>query len=211
MDKYPSWYTPLVVDIPEGESGNWKIEQFTVSEDQAKFDNMRSAFHGSRRYVRSGTYTRLVRGRAVIMSDTVDEVGDMLEPIREAKNRGGDVLINGLGLGVVVNGMLQNENVGTVTVIELSQDVIDLVGKYWLSKYPNKLNIIQGDALTWSAPKGKKYSVVWHDIWDNICTDNLEQMKKLHRRYGKRSEWQGSWCRADCEYYNSRGICENII
>jgi len=203
--KYPSWYEELTGSIiPEGESGDWKIERFTVSEQEAKFDNMRASIHGSRRFCWPGTYTRLTRNGKTIMSDTVDEVGDILGPIREAKNRGGDVLINGLGLGIVVNAILKNDNVNSVTVIEISQDVIDLVGSHWMEKYGDRLNIIKADALEYKSPKGMKYSVVWHDIWDNICADNLEEMKKLHRKYGRKSEWQGSWCRADCEYYNRR-------
>jgi hypothetical protein len=34
--------------------------------------------------------------------------------------------------------------------------------------------------------KGKRYDMVWHDIWDDICSDNLEGMAKLHRKYGDR-------------------------
>jgi hypothetical protein len=34
---------------------------------------------------------------------------------------------------------------------------------------------------------------VWHDIWLDLCTDNLEGMGKLHRKYGRRTDWQGSW------------------
>ena len=62
-----------------------------------------------------------------------------------------------------------------------------------------KLNIICADALEWKPPKGTRYNAVWHDIWDNICGDNLDDMKKLHRKYGRRTNWQGSWCRDQCE------------
>ena len=35
------------VCLPEGQSGNWKIERFTVTEDDAKVENLRAMF-GSR-------------------------------------------------------------------------------------------------------------------------------------------------------------------
>jgi hypothetical protein len=54
-------------------------------------------------------------------------------------------------------------------------------------------------AFEWKPPKGVRYDAAWHDVWDDICTDNLVGMRKLHRKYGKRCGWQGSWCRGECE------------
>ena len=55
------------------------------------------------------------------------------------------------------------------------------------------LEIIEADAYLYQPPKGIRYSVVWHDIWPDLCEDNLKEMGTLHRRYGKRCDWQGSW------------------
>ena len=71
------------------------------------------------------------------------------------------------------------------------------------SHYPFEFH--QADALEYKPPRGEQYDVVWHDIWPNICTDNLPEMHKLHRKYGRRCNWQGSWCRAEHEYYRERG------
>ena len=54
------------------------------------------------------------------------------------------------------------------------------------------------DALQFM-PRGMKFTVVWHDIWNHICSDNLPDMHKLHRKYGRRTDWQGSWARHLCE------------
>ena len=32
------------VNVPEGSKGPWKVERFTISEDEASFANMRAAF-----------------------------------------------------------------------------------------------------------------------------------------------------------------------
>ena len=70
------------------------------------------------------------------------------------------------------------------------------------------MDIVQADAFTVKlprpslflhVPRDTRYDVVWHDIWDNICADNLPEMHRLHRRYGRRCDWQGSWARWHCE------------
>lgn len=134
------------------------------------------------------------------MSDTHAEKADHLTAVRNAK---GIVLINGLGIGMVLNAVLLKPEVEKAFVVEKSADVIALSGKHYEKKFGDRVQIIQDDALQFQPPKGIKFGVVWHDIWDYICSDNLEQMKQLHRRYGRRAEWQGSWCRELCEYQRS--------
>ena len=77
--------------------------------------------------------------------------------------------------------------------------MIDLVGPSF--SHDDRVNIICADAFEWRPPKGVRYNAVWHDIWDDICTDNLPEMTRLHRKYGRRADWQGSWCRELCKRY----------
>jgi len=51
------------------------------------------------------------------------------------------------------------------------------------------------NAFEWKPPKGFHLDYVYHDIWDDLCADNLEGMKKLHRKYGKWTDNQMSWGR----------------
>ena len=195
------WKSLQVPTIPEGVVGDWAVERFTVTKEQAEMDRLRSMFaYGSRgRCVPEGTYTRLRRGGAVWMSDTPDEIADHYEPIRRAK---GEVLIHGLGLGVVANACLMKPEVDRVTVVELAAEVIELVGP-WLqaqaTAHGTPLCIVHDDALTWTPTRGARWDMVWHDIWPTICYDHLEDMKRLHRRFGRRASWQGSWARDLCE------------
>lgn len=191
------------VDVSEGESGNWKIEKFTVSEKDADFHNLRASFHSGNRTILAGEYTRLVRGRTTIMSDTPAEIGDHMEFIRMAKDH---VLINGLGLGWIVEALFQKKEVKTIVVVEKSKDVIDLVKQHYYDKCPKDkyLIIVWADAFDYKPQKGQRFGAVWHDIWDGICGDNVEDMKKLHRKYGRHADWQGSWCRWHCEQANKR-------
>ena len=130
------------------------------------------------------------------MSDTPDEKRGHYRFVWSAK---GHVLINGLGLGMVLGAVLQNPAVTKATVVEISPDVIALVAPSYRDP---RVSIVCGDALTIEIEKGAKFGAVWHDIWDNICADNLEAMKTLHRRYGRRAEWQGSWARHLCERWS---------
>lgn len=188
------------VIVPEGTKGNWRVERFEVSKHDADFENMRAMFGGGR-HIRPGIYTRLMRGHTVVMSDTPAEKRDHYWPVHVAN---GHCLLNGLGLGMVLNAMLMKPTVTKVTVVELSKDVIDLVGPHYQNLYGNMLEIVNADAFTYK-PTAKSYGVVWHDIWDGICSDNLESMTKLKRKYGRRAEHQGCWCEAETRYYARSG------
>jgi hypothetical protein len=194
MDKIP-WYEKYKVAIPVKQVGDWSIELMEVSVSDADFANLRDtfAFGGGGRHLPPGTYTSLKHKGYLWMSDTPAEIRGHLDPIGQATHLGGHVLINGLGLGMVAGAILALENVEKVTIIELSPEVIELVGPSLTEKYGDRVEIIQADAYEYKPPRGMRYSVVWHDIWADICTDNLDGMGKLHRKYGRRTDWQGSW------------------
>lgn len=189
-----------IMNIPNGKKGSWEITEFEITKKDVDFENMRMYFQPGMggRFIKEGKFKRLTRNKIVIMSNTPAEMADYSYFIRKAE---GDILINGLGLGCVLSESLKKEEVNSATVIELSEDVIKLVGPFF--KKDLRLTIIHANALEWIPPKGIKYDAVWHDIWDSICIDNLEDMKKLHRKYGKRCNWQGSWCRELCEFYRN--------
>ena len=181
----------IEVNVPNGESGSWLVEDMVVSQSDADFETMRAAFCSSSRPIQPGPYKRLVRNGTTVMSNTSAEISDHRYFIMKAK-RCEHVLINGLGLGVALTAILESDIVKTVTVIEKSEDVINLVAKSFTDP---RVSIVHADAFEFKPPKGKRYGAVWHDIWDGICADNLPEMTKLHRKYGRRCDWQGSWAR----------------
>jgi len=203
MSRRKKQITDIRVNVPEGQSGDWKVEKFKVSKEEASFHNLRSTFSfgGRGRTIQSGDYTKLTRNGTIVMSDTPAEIRDHSYFIYQAK---GHVLINGLGLGWIVEALFQKKEVKTITVIEKSKDVIDLVKQHYYDKCPKNKHIIivHADAFEYKPQKNQRYSAVWHDIWTYICGDNVEDMKKLHRKYGRRTDWQGSWCRYECEQAN---------
>jgi hypothetical protein len=184
--------------VPTGKSGIWSVQRFEVSKDDELLSRMQSFanFSSRGRFVPAGQYTRLMRGITCIMSDTPDEIRDHRQAVLKSA---GKCLVNGLGLGVVADLMLSNPKVDRVTIIEKSDDVLKLVAPHFAEKYGNRVEFIHADAMDYQPKKGERFAVVWHDIWDGICESNLEEMKSLHRRYGRRCDWQGSWARDLCE------------
>jgi len=181
---------------PEGKWGDYRIEKFTVTEQQASLFNTSLLFSGQgSRAIEPGQYTKLVRGRVLIMSDTPAEERDHQEAIYQAR---GEVLINGLGLGLVTVEVLKKSTVNKVTVNEISREVVSLVAPH-LPDSDGKLVVNVGaDAFSWKPKKGEKFDVIWHDIWSVYSDDVYEESKKLHRRYAhwlKPGGWQGSWGR----------------
>jgi len=199
-----TWHEKYKVDVPEGRSGKWSIERVEVSQKDSEAAGLRAMFQaGERGRLPPGTYTQLHRGRALIMSDTPDEIRDHLDPMRRAK---GDVLIAGLGIGMVLHGVAQREDVDSVTVIEKSEDVIALVREHYEAKpYGHKITIIQADIFDWKPPKGQTWDYAWFDIWDVLCVDNLKEMTKLHRKFARRAEKKGSWGKEFLRMMRDRG------
>lgn len=174
--------------VPEGKSGAWEVKNYTVKNElQYQIRILRSG-----RGVPPGTYKKLTRDGCIIMSDTPDEIRDH-HSIIKASN--GNVLIAGLGLGIIVDIISKKENINSIVVIENSKDVINLVGHHITSLLKNRcsLTIINDDIFSYVPPSGLKYDCVWFDIWDDLCVDNLKEMEKLHRKYGRKSSWKGSW------------------
>ena len=180
------------VNVPEGQSGDWKVERFTINKETARWSAMRDGY----RAVREGEYTKLTHKGRIVMSDTQAEQHDHYQPVRYARDH---ILINGLGIGMVLLNCMKRESVERATVIELSPDVISLVAPHYQEMFGGKVEIIQADAFTWKPLKGIKYGMVWHDIWPDINGDNYKEMKTLHRRFGRFADWQGSWCRSECK------------
>jgi len=192
-----SLFDQTKISIPSGERGVYKVERFTVAKSSPF--NVYYAAHG--RPVPPGEYTRLCRNGKVIMSDTPAEIRDHFEIIHRATGR---VLINGLGLGVVLRAILYKPEIIHVDVVEVSEDIIHLVAPSYLDP---RVKIHHNDAFAIQWPKGEpRWNVVWHDIWDDICVDNLAEMAILHRKYGRRCDWQGSWSKELCKRLRQRKI-----
>jgi hypothetical protein len=143
-------------------------------------------------YCRPGTYCRLIVDGRLWMSDTQMEHRTNYEVVREAR---GNVLIAGLGIGMILQPILKKPEVKRVIVIEKYTDVITLVKPTLKSK---KVALVEGDIYEWLPEKGTKFDAIYFDIWAEQSTDCLKEMTKLHRRFRPfmaKDGWINSWRR----------------
>ncbi|RLA02505.1 MAG: hypothetical protein DRI97_03895 [Bacteroidetes bacterium] len=184
--------------INEGASGKCEVIKFTVSKKDSDFFNMRQMFNGHNRTVNPGEYTKLIdkENMCLWMSDTPAELRDHYDMYHEAK---GNVLINGLGLGVVVVACLLKEEVDLVVVNEINPDIIKLVAPQLFKQFSPKKSLIINEISAFDYhPKKLRFDTIWHDIWANIDIINHPEYVKLMRRYG---HWKKSGGFHNCWAY----------
>jgi len=190
-------YTDLHTVYPKEPlvSETYTIDSIVLTEDKVRMEQMYN-FRNSwltRGLKADFPYIRLkMNGKGIMMSDTPMERNTNHDFIRKAN---GDVIIFGLGLGLVILPLLKKKNVKSVLVVELYQDLIDLVYPILKSHdAENKLSVIQGDCfeIHKSIPKEQKFDSVYGDIWIEICTDNYEEMKVLTKNWKNRINRENS-------------------
>lgn len=187
----------IKINIPDGRKGKWEVQTFTLSESQASLHNL-SESRGLNRRIEPGIpYKRLMRYdgeniSTLVMTNTPAEVWDLVPFIEKAF---GKVLIFGLGLGMVVQELLEKPEIESITVIEIDAELIDFVGAYYTNLSP-KVKVLQGDALTYH--NNNSYDAIWFDIWDIISEDNLEEMQFLKKKWRKNSHIRMCWAEKEC-------------
>lgn len=187
--------------VPEGECGQAEVSHFTVGDEDARFHNLRTAFiQNTGGPIKTGTFCRLSVNGSLLMTDTPAEARSNYEVVRRSH---GHVFIAGLGLGMILHPILEKEEVESVTVIEVYQDVINLVAPTLTG---GKLTIICANAYEWKPPKSQKFNVIYFDIWGDTSTDDLVDMARLHQRakfWLDRSDddrWMSSWRRDELKH-----------
>ena len=168
------------------ESENYAINRVSLTEDQVKWEkirNFRDYWYVAGLQANFEYVNLIQKGKGVMMSDTPMERNTNRHFI---ENANGDVIVFGLGLGMIIIPLLSDENIKSITVVELYQDLIDTVVPF-LKPFDtqNKLKVVQGDCFDYTPEKGAKYDTIYFDIWRDICDDNYEEQKKLTRKFSK--------------------------
>lgn len=164
------------------ESENYIIKKFSLSASEVTMELIRNRrdYWLVRGLKPNFEYVKLIKkGDGIMMSDTPMERNTNEAFLRKAN---GDVIIFGLGLGLIVLPLLSDPTIKSITVVELYQDLIDKITPI-LKPYDkqNKLTVVQGDAFTYKPLKTAKFDTVYFDIWIAISDDNYEEQKKLER------------------------------
>jgi len=98
----------------------------------------------------------------------------------------GDILVSGLGFGILALWLSSKPNVTSVTVIEFSQDVIDLFKQS--NDVPDNLTIIHGDIINYNTDK--HYDVILLDHYERQTFDwRIKDMNRICQRISHKAFW----------------------
>lgn len=120
------------------------------------------------------------------MSTLSKEIETQQEFLNNAK---GDILIGGLGLGVVLFPLLKNQLVTSITVIENNIYVLSLISKLFKNKH---IKFIHKNIYDYIPEK--KFDTIWIDIFRLYPNEEeITSLNLLYRPYLKDNGWFGLW------------------
>lgn len=148
-------------------------------------------------------YPAVLTGDVEWMTLLPNEINSQKKYIKKAK---GKVLTYGLGLGYYVFSVALKDEVLSVTVVDLNENVINLFQKHILPKFSekvkNKIKIINADAFKFAdALSDGDYDYIYADIWHD-CGDGKDlylKFKSLESRCP--SAEYGYWIEDSIKYY----------
>ena len=178
--------TRIEVSIPEGTQGDYTIAHYDAQTQERMWQQYRE--------IKSEPYdnhTVLIKD-ACPMPIMQDSQAEYMEHQWLWDNATGDVLIGGLGIGMVHQALIDNPNVTSVTVVELEQDVVDLVWNHCAKD--DTFTLVVADFETWTPPAGSSFDTVWGDtkLWDNPLTDD-EYQTMIVNNYSQFTDNIGFW------------------
>lgn len=186
-------FTPMTEILNPRQGERFSLERFTVPK-----------WHERLYGVLAGDYMRLKDNdegfNNVVMSDTPMERRTNAEFINKAH---GDVLIAGLGIGMIIIPLLKKDNIRSITVVEKFSEVIELVADQL--PQDERLNIIQGDIFNNTFPRGTKFDTIYFDIWNYINNVVYETemlpLKKLYKRCLRdKSSYMACWAEYEAKH-----------
>lgn len=128
----------------------------------------------------------------------------------------GDVLIFGLGLGLIVFPLIDDDNINSITIVEKDPELPFLVGAI-IESFDSfsKVKIENGDAFTHVDKLNQKYDTIYFDIWSKITDESFEEMERLHETYSpslkSKDSYIDSWRYEAKERYQNTLDKKNFI
>ena len=181
------YFQPMVAVVPAGEHGEARVEHYIIDDSASSFTRMRQALNPGRdEFIPVGHYVRLFVRDELVMTDTPMELRSNFSAVSGAR---GDVLLGGLGIGLVALAVAQKPGVRSVTVIEKSADVVclveDAIRRQLSGLQSAGFVVFTADVRTWEPQTRNihRFDYTYLDIWPNICTDDYADHVALRRRY----------------------------
>lgn len=152
------WALPEIPPLRVGNYGEWRLEKGKLP------PLLRGYFRGLQPCPPDNWLLR--NDRCLWMSITPAELESMAPMLATAS---GDVVVMGLGLGVLLHAVKRHPLVSSVTLIERDPKVLDL---HRHTGVLDDVEVVLTDALTWR-PR-REYNVVMADIWPTFGDSAIE-------------------------------------
>lgn len=172
-----------VLNIPEASSGEFAIKhKIRPAGTTLRSGNMRTAIYGQKAddifFPNRTRWHALTEDGGVWMTDDPIEQRQHDEQLRQMR---GHVLVGGLGLGYAVVALAHNRGVKSITVVERSQDVVNLTWDATVESVKTvrprlKLELVVDDLFTYlkawtpvmaDATVGQPFNWAFYDIWQS--------------------------------------------
>lgn len=170
----------IKTNIPEKENGKWSIRKYTsalheiykIYQPDINFNFIENEPEQE--------YTTLIHSEyGVIMIDSAKEYKEH-NLLWEKAN--GNILIGGLGIGMVNEKLITMQNIETITIIEKNIEVIDMVWPF--CKKDDRFILIHDDIDTWNIPENKHWNYAWFDTYiSNVNVDYCAYNNTLLTKY----------------------------
>jgi len=181
-------FDKMIQVLPECEKGIAKIRHFHI-------DSYMSMMAGET--LPEGDYAVLTLDGEVMMTDAFVERRTNTRIVYKAH---GDVLIAGLGIGMIAIPILKKKEVSSVTIVEKNKDVCDLILpclEKRVGKKFDKLEVVCSDIYDFDA-SNKKWNTIYFDIWARYGVEQFRESEKLCKKYKSNlikdgNEYISSW------------------
>lgn len=124
----------------------------------------------------------------VIMSNGKVELLSNYEFIQNAE---GDIIVFGLGLGLIIFPLLSCNLVKSITIVEKNDKIINYVGSVVKKMdLENKVSLIHSDAHSFVSSEKNSFDYIYFDIWNSLNENSFEEMEQIQKnfQYLKRNE-----------------------
>lgn len=140
------------------------------------------------------------------MGLSVDDYREIREMYSSYDLAYGDVLITGLGFGILALWLCDKPNIKSVTVVESSSDVIEIFKK--LNKIPEKLTIVNDNASTFNTDV--KYDGIFLDHYELQNWDwRLKDMQEICSKIKHDVFW--AWSLEEAYMFKAFGLDRNNL
>ncbi len=182
-----------VTGIPEGESGDFSIHHCTTTTGPAGWLN-----YVNYKGLTGGPYTVLCQkfNGSPWLNIMQDSEAEYTEHDWLVSRMSGDILLGGLGIGMIHIPLLASSAVTSVTIVEKYQDVIDLVWDDCAKD--ERFTLVHDDINTWDPDSTDglpttNWDVGWFDSWLTHDEPLADFIARMNDKYGEYVTEIGGW------------------